>query len=959
MTHDTTPERWLQLKGVVQQALDTPPAERAALLERVCGSDLALRREAETLLAAAGTLGDFLDASPVVHLAELAAAHDAPPLTERLSTALAGRYVIEREIGRGGMATVFLARDLRHDRPVALKVLSPELAAVMGPGRFLSEIRVTANLQHPHLLPLFDSGEADGLLYYTMPYVDGESLRARLAREHQLPIDDAVRIVVAIAGALDYAHRRGVVHRDLKPENILLPDGQPVVADFGIALAVAKAGGTRLTGTGVSLGTPHYMSPEQATGDRQVDGRSDVYSLGCVLYEMLTGEVPHPGSSMQAVIARVLTDVPTDVRVLRSRVPEHLAAAVMTALEKLPADRWQSARAFADALVVNPGTQSEQPDSARIANAPSPDSLTTAPDVSQSAAASRRRRDFGKHAVRVAIVTGLIGLAAALGIVISRRVSSPQLSDKRVVVVPFDNQTGDTALAPLGRLAAEWTTQGLSQAGSLEVVDSRTAEAALEKSRGTPRGTERIRGIAATTRARTVVSGAYYLDGDTLHFHAEITDAGQGRLMRALDPTSAPASSPRQAIVVLRQHILGAVATLLDTAVNPWTREQPPSLEAYRRWTDGLELFRRGEFDASVSHFLAAARLDSTYYTPILWAAAARGNLGQLASADSLLQRVTPLRDQLSFADRLLLDYWVAGVRGNNGAALEAARAMARSRPGVVLVHGNAALIANRPREAIAAYTSPDVDVATIGRVPTFWNHFGLAYHLSGEYRRELQVVRRGRKQHPEELLLLKSEVRSLAALGRAGEVTRLLDEVRRLPASSYVTPGQFMEGAAKELLVHGQVELASAASARALAWWSEQPAADSTLASRLALASANYTAARYDRARDIVTALARVYPAHPDVLGYSGVLAARRGDREAALTADSTLAALRDPYLAGVNTLWRSRIAALLGEQERAITLLRQAFAEGETYMDVHDDPDFLSLHENSAFRDLVRPQG
>src|SRR5438067_8404317 len=212
---------------------------------------------------------------------------------DALGAALAGRYEIEREVGRGGMATVYLARDVRHERPVALKVLSPELGAVLGVDRFLSEIRVTANLQHPNLLPLFDSGEADGLLFYVMPFVEGETLRARLDREKQLPIDEAVRIATAVAGALDYAHRHNVIHRDLKPENILLHDGQPLIADFGIALAVSNAGGGRLTQTGVSLGTPQYMSPEQATGDHDVDARTDVYSLGAVVYEMLTGDPPH------------------------------------------------------------------------------------------------------------------------------------------------------------------------------------------------------------------------------------------------------------------------------------------------------------------------------------------------------------------------------------------------------------------------------------------------------------------------------------------------------------------------------------------------------------------------------------------------------------------------------------------------------------------------------------------
>ena len=269
---------------------------------------------------------------------------------DRLSTALAGRYVVDRVLGTGGMATVYLALDPRHGRHVALKVLNPELGAVLGAERFLAEIRTTATLQHPHLLPLFDSGQADGLLYYVMPYVDGESLRGRLDREKQLPVDEAVGIAIAVAGALQYAHERGVIHRDLKPDNILLHAGQPVIADFGIALAVSNAGGTRVTQTGLSLGTPAYMSPEQATGDRTMDGRTDIFSLGAVLYEMLTGDPPHLATTAQAIIAKVLSEKAQDVRVLRPNVPAHIALAVQKALEKLPADRFATAGEFADVL---------------------------------------------------------------------------------------------------------------------------------------------------------------------------------------------------------------------------------------------------------------------------------------------------------------------------------------------------------------------------------------------------------------------------------------------------------------------------------------------------------------------------------------------------------------------------------------------------------------------------------
>jgi serine/threonine-protein kinase len=294
----------------------------------------------------------------------------AEPL-QRLTVALADRYRIEREIGAGGMATVYLAHDVKHDRKVALKVLRPELSAVIGAERFLHEIKTTANLQHPHILALFDSGqvtttaaesgETTRTVFYVMPFVEGESLRDRIAREKQLPVDDAVRIAREVASALDYAHRHGVIHRDIKPENILLHDGQALVADFGIALAFSRSeGGSRMTETGMSLGTPHYMSPEQAMGEREITAKSDVYALGCVLYEMLVGEPPFTGPTAQAIVARVMTETPRSLTLQRHTIPPHVEATVARALEKLPADRFGTAAQFADAL-ANPSLATGAP----------------------------------------------------------------------------------------------------------------------------------------------------------------------------------------------------------------------------------------------------------------------------------------------------------------------------------------------------------------------------------------------------------------------------------------------------------------------------------------------------------------------------------------------------------------------------------------------------------------------
>jgi serine/threonine-protein kinase len=352
-------------------------------------------------------------------------------VSARLTDSLADRYRIERELGAGGMATVFMGHDLRHDRDVAIKVLHPDLGAALGGERFLSEIRTTARLQHPHILPLLDSGSADGLLYYVMPLVTGETLRARLERERQLPIADAVRIAGEIADALAYAHDLGVIHRDIKPENILLQGGHATVADFGIALAVQQAGGHRMTQTGLSLGTPQYMSPEQAMGEKSIDARSDLYALGAVTYEMLVGEAPFTGPTVQAIVARVMTEEPRPLHVQRKAIPEHVDDAVMRALEKLPADRWSSAREYASALQG-------------ATNASSSRSVTASSRLRSAARAQTTWRTRSKDPVLLALVA--VALAATGLAAWSRRAEKAEPAPVVRFAIPAPPQASSNSL---------------------------------------------------------------------------------------------------------------------------------------------------------------------------------------------------------------------------------------------------------------------------------------------------------------------------------------------------------------------------------------------------------------------------------------------------------------------------------------------------------------------------------
>jgi len=305
-------------------------------------------------------------------------------LQDRLQTSVVDRYVIEREVGRGGMATVFLAQDTRHNRPVALKVLHPELSLSLGSDRFLREIQIAARLQHPHIVPLYDSGRAGDLLYYVMPFIHGESLRQRLEREPQMPLEDAVRIARAVAAALDYAHRSQIVHRDIKPENVMLLEGEPMVTDFGIAKAVTAAVDKSLTQTGTAVGTPSYMGPEQASGEADLDGRSDIYSLGSMLYEMVAGVAPFIGPTTQAILTKLFIEPAPPLRERRDGVPEFLEAAVMKALAKAPAGRFATAAQFSQALTWPGGTGTPPGMPAGAGTAASPKSIAVLPFVNMS-----------------------------------------------------------------------------------------------------------------------------------------------------------------------------------------------------------------------------------------------------------------------------------------------------------------------------------------------------------------------------------------------------------------------------------------------------------------------------------------------------------------------------------------------------------------------------------------------
>jgi eukaryotic-like serine/threonine-protein kinase len=521
----------------------------------------------------------------------------APPAA--LAEALRDRYILERELGRGGMATVYLALDVKHNRRVALKVLHPELAGTIGPDRFLHEIKLTASLDHPHILPVLDSGEAAGRLWYTMPYVRGESLRDRLRREVQLSVEAAVGIVRQVASALDYAHREGVVHRDLKPENILLSEDQVRVADFGIAKALGSAGEARLTETGLSLGTPHYMSPEQASGERGLDGRADVYALGCVLYELLAGEPPFSGSTARAILARHAVDPVPAIRTVRPGVPAHLEQTINRALQKVPADRFATAGDFLRAVLGDtPVVIGPQPGSAVPAREPRRISL---------------RHGLLAAAVLLA-VGGLVGLS-----IITREAAGPA-GPKMVVVLPFRN---------LGPASDQYFADGLADeiANRLASVPGLgvISRASAQQYRNTTKPLKQI--------AREL-GVAYVIDGSV---RWERLPGGRSRAR--VTPQLLQVSDDRQlwtnrydeeladifAVQArIAEGIAGALHLSLGTSERRRMADAPTTdLEAYDAYLRGNELFyeTRATLPAliqAVQHYRRAVALDSSF--ALAWA---------------------------------------------------------------------------------------------------------------------------------------------------------------------------------------------------------------------------------------------------------------------------------------------------------------------------------------------------
>jgi protein kinase-like protein len=852
----------------------------------------------------------------------------ADPLTQ-LSAALAGRYTVERELGRGGMGTVYLAHDRKHGRQVAIKVLPRDLAAAIGPERFRREIAIAARLTHPNIMPLHDSGQVAGVPYYVMPYLEGETLGRRLGRSPPLAIADALSIARQVADALAYAHGHGIVHRDVKPDNIFLHQGHALLADFGVA---KRVGESSVTDSGLAVGTVAYASPEQAAGSREVDPRSDVYSLGCVLYRMLLPMTTEEAAS-SGPLERRFTESPPPIRRLRPEVPAEVDAALGRALAPRPADRFADGAEFAQALSSGP------------------------------ASASRPWR-IGRRALLVGVVA--IALVATGGTLLTHRLARPAAAvpdPKGVVVAGFENRTGDSTLDPVGDIASDYIARGVAATGLLhDVYDSR---AAMLEAGGKPRsGPGPARELAQRMGAGLVLWGGYYLGQDSLHFEAQLVDAASGRLLLPLAPVAGPRAAETEVVELLRQRVMAGLAVAVNPSFVPWQDPSvPPTYDAYREMLAADEAGWTFDFAAAAEHLRRAVALDTTYVgarTTLGVALALAGECGEVATVrrafDGRLTSLSPVQ-------RAQLDWAGAKCDGDIEGQYQASRTALAASPrslGATILASLAAAQTNRPRanlEILRQFDPRKLELSGT-RLGVYLDWLADAYHTLGDYRSALAVSR----EIPGYMHLENDEAWALAALGDTAATETVARGWLARPPGDHAFPGQQVECLALELRAHGHPGPAARLMTAADRWFVGHGLDQTERRDQMPCLWEHFSPAYYlgewARVRTgYRRRLAREEKGDDDVIAHAalGAVAIHLGDSAEAARMDRWLA--RRPSH-GAASLLRARLALLRGDREGALRLLRRAYDEGRREPD-HIDPDLEPLRGDSAYRELYRPRG
>ena len=860
-----------------------------------------------------------------------------------------GPYQVVAPLGAGGMGEVHRARDTRLGREVAVKLLRAEVAGdAERVKRFEQEARAVAALSHPNILALYDVGSHEGRPYLVTELLEGQTLAERIATGG-LTVTKSVELATQIANGLAAAHEKGIVHRDLKPGNVFVTkDGVVKILDFGLARLTQTEGGAwdrevspteaGLTGVGTVLGTIGYMAPEQVRG-LPADHRADIFALGCVLYEMLTSEQPFSRETAAETLTAILREPAPEISPSGVSATPELSRIVSHCLEKQPAERFQSASDVAFALrSLSTGGAITGP----VAVRPSPRRLL----------------------IVTAAVLLVVAAVAALLLWKPWRAEQPLvvLDPKRIVVAVFENQTGDRSLDSLGRMTSDWITQGLSQVEGLEVVPSTSVLVAQPPGVPATARLDPLQALVEDTGAGIVVSGSYYLQGETVYFQATISDVIHRKLLYALDPTSSPAATPLAAIDDLQRRVMGALATKFESPYEI-RLQRPPTYEAYREYINGFELLLIDNSEA-LQHMERAAELDPDFATPVAFSLFLHRIQGDWVEVESTIERANQMRDQLTPLGRDFLDGETAWVFHRYGDALQAMRSAQQRAPRDPMVNhwaGLTALLANRPHEAVGAFGAfPQQPWGDHPLGATWISLHGDSLHLLGRYEDELDEARRGREQFGEVADIRSSEVSALAALGRVEELGRALQDIEAAQLRFW-TPADAMLFAAGELRAHGHREESLQIAGRAVAWYRGRPPQEAaTEVWRRGLAEALAWAEQWSDSQALCEQL--VAGGSPELrdLGMWGVAAARAGDRDTAVRIAGELEHLDRKWLFGEHTWHRAGIAASLGEKEKAVELLREAFAQGQPYgTHLHRSLALVPLRGYAPYEDLIRPKG
>ena len=874
-------ERWAELERYFADAIEQPRAQRAEWLEVNVRDDL-VRTELQAMVAAHERVTGILDRPLTIAPSDV---------TMRLQRALGDWYTIIRSLGHGGSASVFLAREHKHDRSVVLKVLHPEIAAQLGVHRFIGEVRIAAQLAHPHILPLIDSGEADGLLYYVMPHLEGETLRDRLTRMRRIPTSQAVGLLRDIADALRAAHAAGVVHRDLKPENVLCAEDHAYLIDFGIAVR-GDLEMPRHTSEGMVVGTLGYMSPEQAAG-QSVGPPSDIFAWGVIAREMLTGMGPLDPSE------RSLTGEPAS-----------LAALVRQALEADPKKRPASAGEIV----------------ARLASVQRPP-----------------RRAVRQRAALAGLVITMVAAALLARWGRSGHASVPGL-ELPVAVAPLHNETGDTTLGIWSRMTADWLTQGLHETARVRVVPWPTVRQVWEQLHAT--GEAASASLAREVHAATIVTGSYYLTGDRVGFRIDVTDPRRNRLIASLPAIVVGRDSLEHGIRQLRSRLMAFVALRYDERASslPGLATRPPTFDAYRAFDRGLASYNDQAYGAAATEFRHAWLADTMFPVPLIYAAMAHWNRDEYEWVDTLVMMARARRDRMSEYDQQQLEYLSALLASDGGRAMAAGKRAVEIAPESRAAYnlGRDLIAMDRAEEGRRVLEAIDPERGLMKGWPSYWTQLTHARHLTRDHDAELEAARSMKERFPESTVALVLEARALAALARTSSLDSLLSITAARPAGTYWSHGAELVVAGEELIAHHDTALGRPYLERAVGWLERELRSDAGRREhRYWLGSALYDLGRWRDADAVLGALYRDFPDRPQYGGLAALARARAGDARAAARL------LGDPpgFARGEHTMFRARLAAVAGDTAASRGLHHQALGEVVS--------GFAWLH-SSAYRDL-----